>query len=161
MLYASVGGIRDPMKQEITLEYCRNQNKDICILSETHINHEQFHQIRNNWLRPFFFSLGYTFSKGILILLHPGLPDVTEIDSDPNGRFVSLKVAPSDERILCVYAPSGHSNREQLARRCFFEELHNYIENKFQGNENKIIIGDFSCTLDNMDRSDGNKTQKR
>ena len=93
MLYANVGGIRDPVKQEITLEYCRNQNEDICILSETNINHEQIHQIRNNWLRPFFFSPGDTFSKGILTLLHLGLLDVTEIDSDPNGRFVSFKVA--------------------------------------------------------------------
>ena len=35
------------------------------------------------------------------------------------------------------------------------------MENKFQGNENKIIIGDFNCTLDKMDRDEGNKTQKR
>ena len=74
---------------------------------------------------------------------------------------MSFKVAPSDERILCVYAPSGHSNREQLARRYFFEELQNYLENKFPGNENKIIIGDFNCTLDNMDRDEGKKTEKR
>ena len=40
MLYANVGGIRDPVKQEITLEFCKEQNKDICILAETHINHE-------------------------------------------------------------------------------------------------------------------------
>ena len=50
MLYANVGVIRNPVKQEITLEFCRNQKRDICILSETHINHEQIHQIRNNWL---------------------------------------------------------------------------------------------------------------
>ena len=65
---------------------------------------------------------------------------------------MSFKAAPSDDRILCVYAPSGHSNREQLARGRFFEELQNYIENKFQGNEDKITIGDFNCTLDNMER---------
>ena len=34
------------------------------------------------------------------------------------------------------------------------------MENKFQGNENKIIIGDFNCTLDKMDRDEGNKKQK-
>ena len=73
---------------------------------------------------------------------------------------MSFKAAPSDDRILCVYAPSGHSNREQLARGRFFEELQNYIENKFQGNEDKITRGDFNCTLDNMDRDEGNKTQK-
>ena len=33
------------------------------------------------------------------------------------------------------------------------------MENKSEGNENKIILGDFSCTMDNMDRYGGNKTQ--
>ena len=64
--YANVGGIRDSVKQEITLEYCRNQNKDICVLSETHVNHEQIHQIRNNWLRPFFSPLEILFQKAYL-----------------------------------------------------------------------------------------------
>ena len=132
---------------------------------ETHINPEQIHQIRNNRLEHIFFSPWDTYSKGILILLHPDFADVTEIDSDPKGRFVSFKAAPSDDRVLCVYAPSGHSNREhsnreQLARGHFSEDLQNYIENKFQGNENKIIIGDFNCILDKMDRDEGNKTQK-
>ena len=36
MLYANAGGIRDPMKQELALEFCRSQNKDISILTETH-----------------------------------------------------------------------------------------------------------------------------
>ena len=97
MLYANVGGISDPVKQEITLEFCKSQDKDICILAETHINHEQIHQIRNNWLGPIPFSPGETFSKGILILLHLGFSDVTEVDSDPKGRLVSFKVAPSDD----------------------------------------------------------------
>ena len=154
MLYASVGGIRDPVKQDITLEFCKSENKDICILAESHISHEEIHQIRNNWLGPFFFSPGDTFTKGILILLHRGFSDVTKVDSDPKGRFVSFKVAPSDDIVLCVYAPSGHSTREQLARRRFFEELQNYMDNKFKANDNKIIIGDFNCILDKMDRDE-------
>ena len=72
-----------------------------------------------------------------------------------------LKVAPSNDRVFCIYAPSGHGNREQLARRRFFEGLQTYIENKTQGNENKIIIGDFNCTLDKMDINEGNKTHRR
>ena len=161
MLYANVGRIRDPVKQETALEFCKSQNKDIYILAETHIGNEQIHQIKNNWLGPILISPGHTFSKGILILLHPGFPDVTEVDSDPNGRFISFKVAPSDDRVLCVYAPSGHSNREQLIRKRFFEELSNYIDNKFKGNKNKIIMGDFNCTLNQMDRDERNQTQKR
>ena len=161
MLYANVGGIRDSEKQEIAIEFCKSQNKDICILAETHIGNEQIHKIKNNWLGPVLISPGDTFSKGLLILLHPGFPDVTEIDSDPNGRFISFKIAPSGDRVLCVYAPSGHSNREQLTRKRFFEKLSNYIDHKFEGNENKIILGDLNCTLNPMDRDERNKTQKR
>ena len=160
MLYANVGSIRDSVKQEIAIEFCKSQNKDICMLAETHTGDEQIHQIKNNWLGPVLISPRDTFSKGILLLLHPGFPDVTEIDSDPNGRFTSFKVAPSDDRVLCVYVPSGHSNREQLIRRRFFELL-NYINNKFKGNENKTIMEDFNCTLSQMDRGERNKTQKR
>ena len=34
------------------------------------------------------------------------------------------------------------------------------MENKNEGNENKIILGDFNCTMDKMDRYGGNKTQR-
>ena len=34
------------------------------------------------------------------------------------------------------------------------------MENKKEGNENKIILGDFNCTMDKMDRYGGNKTQR-
>ena len=54
MRYANVGGIRDPVKQEIALEFCRSQNKDIRILAETDIGQEQIHKIRNNWLGPIY-----------------------------------------------------------------------------------------------------------
>ena len=148
------------MKQELALEFCRSLNKDICILSETHINEEQIHQIRNNWLGPLFFSPGDTFSKRMLVLLHPGFDDVTEVDIDPKGRFVSFKVAPLNDRIFCVYAPSGHNTREQLARGRFFEGLQTYIETRTEGNENKILLGDFNCTLDRMERDEGKKTRK-
>ena len=47
----------------------------------------------------------------------------TEVDTDPKERFVSIKVTPSNDRVLCVYASSGYSTREQLARGRFFEGL--------------------------------------
>ena len=60
---------------------------------------------------------------------------------------------------FCVYAPPGYRTREQLARGRFFEGLQNYMENKNEGNENKIILGDFNGTVGNMDRNGENKTQ--
>ena len=34
------------------------------------------------------------------------------------------------------------------------------MKNKNEGNENKIILGDFNSTIDKMSRYSGNKTQK-
>ena len=42
------------MKQDLVLEFCRKQNRDNSILTETHINHDKLHQIINNWLGPIF-----------------------------------------------------------------------------------------------------------
>ena len=95
------------------------------------------HHIRINWLGPIFFSPGDSHTKGLLFLLHLGLEGVTEVDTDPKETFVSFKVTPSNDKFLCVYAPSGHSTREHLARRRFFEKLQNYMENQNEGNENK------------------------
>ena len=143
MIYANFGGIRDPLKQNLALEFCRNQNKNVSILTETHINLDQIHHTRNNWLGPIFFSPGDSHTKGLLVLLRLGLEGVTQVGTDPNGRFVSFKVTLSNDRVLCVYDPSGHSTREQLARGRFFEGLQNYMENKNEGKEKKIIPEEF------------------
>ena len=41
MMYANAGDLEDPLKQDLALEFCRIQNKDFHILTETHINHDQ------------------------------------------------------------------------------------------------------------------------
>ena len=41
-----------------------------------------------------------------------------------------------------------------------FKGPQNYIENKSEGNENEIILGNFNSTMDKMDRDGGNKTQR-
>ena len=116
MIYANVSSIRDPLKQEVALEFYRNQNKDISILTETHINQDQIHYIRNNWWCYFFFTPEHSHTKELLTLLHLSLEGVTEVDTDAKRRFVSSKVTPSNDRVPCVYVPSGHSSREQLDR---------------------------------------------
>ena len=35
------------------------------------------------------------------------------------------------------------------------------MENKHEGNENKVIFGDFNCTMDKMERDGRNKTLYR
>ena len=50
---------------------------------------------------------------------------------------MSFKVTPTNDRVLCVNAASGHKTKEQLATGHFFEGLQNYMENKSKGNENQ------------------------
>ena len=59
-----------------------------------------------------------------------------------------------------MFTTSGCNTGEQLARRNFFEGLHNFMKNKKDGNESKIILEDFNCIMDKMDRDGGNKTQR-
>ena len=156
MIYDHIGGIRDPLKQDLAPELCRNQNKVISILIETHINHDQIHHIRNNWLGSNCMSPGDSHTKGCLRCFIWDL----KVDTDPKGRFVSFKSTPSNDRVICVYAPSGYSTRKQLDRGRFFEGLQNYMENKNKGNENKIILEDFNCTMNKINRDGENKTQR-
>ena len=79
-------------KQDLALEFCRDQNKDSSILIETHINHNQIHHVKNNWFGPIFFCSGDTHTKVLLVQLHPGLEGVTEVDTDPKRRFALLTI---------------------------------------------------------------------
>ena len=105
MIYANVGSIRDPLKQDLALDFYRKQHKYISILTETHIKHDQILHIRNNWLGPIFLSPGCSHTKGFIAQLHPGLEGVTEVETDPKGIFVSFKVTFSNNRVLCFCAP--------------------------------------------------------
>ena len=49
-----------------------------------------------------FFFPGDGHTKEMLFLLHLGLEGITEVDTDPKGRFAVLKVTPSYDRVLFV-----------------------------------------------------------
>ena len=115
MIYVNVGDIKDPLGQDLPLEFCGKQHKNISILTESHVNHDHIHLIKNNWLGPIFFSPEDSHTEGLLDLLNFGLECVSEVDTDP--RFASFQITPSNGRVLSAYAPSGHSTRKQLGRR--------------------------------------------
>ena len=95
----------------------------------------------------------------MLFLLHLGLEGITEVDTDPKGRFVSFKVTTSNESSLFVPLQGIAAENSLLGGR-FFEGLQNYMQNKNEGNENKIMLGDLNCTMDKIDRDGENKTQR-
>ena len=87
------------MIQDLALEFCGNKkqktNKDISILTETHINHDKIqHQIhiRNNWLGPIFFSPRDSHTKGSLVLIYLGLESITEVNTDPIKALFPLRL---------------------------------------------------------------------
>ena len=142
------------------MNFAESKTESLVFLTETHINHDQIYHIRNNWLDPIFFSIGDSYTEGLLVLLHVVLNGITEVDTDPKGRFVSIKDTSSSERVLSVYAPLGYSTREQLPRGPFFDGLQSYMENKNDGSEKKMILGEFICTMDKLDRDGENKKQR-
>ena len=77
------------------MSFAEKKHKNISILTETHINHDQIHHqihIRNYWISPIFFSAENSHTKGLLVLLYPDFEGITEVNTDPKGEFVSFKV---------------------------------------------------------------------
>ena len=67
---------------------------------------------------------------------------MTEVRNDPKGRFVSFKVNTSNESSLFMpfqgIAPENSWPGGMGGR--FFEGLQNYMQNRNEGNENKILL---------------------
>ena len=63
------------------------------------------------------------------------------MDTDPERRIVSFKVTTSNESSLFMPL-QGIALENSWLGGAFFEGLQNYMQNKNEGNENKIIIGD-------------------
>ena len=103
MMYDHTGDIKDPLKQDLALEFCRNQNKVISILTEAHIKHDQIHHTRYNWLGSNFFSLGNSHTKGCLSCFNWNL----KIDTDRKEIFMSFRFTPSNDMSLQGIAPGN------------------------------------------------------
>ena len=95
----------------------------------------------------------------MLFELHLGLEVITEVDTDPERRFVSFKTTTSNESSLFVPLQGIAPERAEQRGR-FFQGLQNYMQNKNEGNENEIMFGDLNCTMDIIDRDGENKTKR-
>ena len=105
MLVTNVGGIRNSEKQEVVLESCDGNQADINILIESLLENKHLPQIKNKWLGQVLISQGSEHTSGIIVLLRPGFPDVTDIQMDSKGRFLSFRIPSLKDIIICTYAP--------------------------------------------------------
>ena len=94
----------------------------------------------------------------MLFLLHLGLEGVTEVDTDPKERFVSLKVTTSNEGSLFVPLHSIAPESSWLGGA--FLKYYKKICKIKEGNENKKMLGVLNCTMDKIVRVSENKTQR-
>ena len=97
------------IKELLALEFCRNQNKVISILTETHINHDQIHHIRNNWLGSNFFSLGIVTQKNAF-LASSGTWRLTLIQK---GGLCPLSLLPLFWKTAKLYGKQGQGKWRQ------------------------------------------------
>ena len=91
-------------------------------------------------------------------MLHLGLEGITEVDTDPEGRFVSLKVTTCNDSSLFVPLRGIARGNNWLEGASL--KGYKIICKKNEGNENKIILGDLNCTMDKIDKDSENKTQR-
>ena len=148
------------MKQDLAPEFFRNQEKVISILTETHINHTAYHiqySIKEiiDWV-PSFSLLEIVTQKGCFFCFIWVLK-VPEVDTDPKGRFLSFKVTPSNESSLLVPL-QGIAPENSWLGALFGRTTQNQMQNKNEGSENKIMLGDVNCAMDKIDRDGENKT---
>ena len=79
------------------------------------------------------------------------------IDRVPS--FSLLEVTTSNEGFL--FAPlQGIAPESSWLGGGFFKGLQKYMQNKNEGNENKIMVWVLNCTMDKIDRDGENKTQR-
>ena len=86
------------------------------------------------------FSPGDNHTKGLVVLLYPGLEGITEVDTDPKMGFVNFKVTPLPlmTEISVFMSLQGIAPRNSwLEGTSLKDYLQNYMENKDKENEKK------------------------
>ena len=94
IIYDNFDGIRDPLKQNVAIQFCENQKKDASILTETHISLDQIHHIRNSSSDAIFFSPEDGYTKGLIFLLYMGLKVSLRLTLIQKGSLCPLRLLP-------------------------------------------------------------------
>ena len=140
----NVRGLADERKRRSIFDYCRKRS-DFAVLQETHSVREIESIWKTEWGSNIVFSHGKSDARGICILLPCNFDyKMFNIETDEEGRYIVLdiKIEECILTLVGLYAPNKDSP-------CFFQDIHKILAN---GNECKIVIGDFNLTLNNIDR---------
>ena len=160
MIYVNFGGSRDSLKQNLAMQFCKNRNKDVSVLTETHINLDQIHNIRNNWLGAIFFPPGDS-QKDCLSCFMWVLKVLLRLTMIQKGILCPLRLLPLMAEFPVFMSFHGIAPRNSWIGGVSLNAFKIIWEIKNEGNENKIILGGFNFTMDETEKDGRNKTLYR
>ena len=148
-------------KRKAQWQWARDNYADIVLLQETHSTKEVEQIWAKQWSGKAYFAHGESNSKGVAILIRPGLEFMEKhVIVDHSGRYILLKAEVCKQKvaIVNVYAP----NDEQTQIR-FYTELLQLLHQQYDKDYSLIIGGDFNVVLNpELDKKGGqNRPRQR
>ena len=144
----NVRGLNDKKKRQELFYWLRKQDVDIIALHETHLgkDNDEWRWTRE-WDGQSYWTNVSTNSKGVALLFNRKFKyDILNIQKEKSGRLISASVKFGDKcvRLVCVYAPNDGNERVKFFRSTVEEHIDN--------EEHTILLGDFNCTLHDVER---------
>ena len=150
----NIRGINDRKKRRNVFRWVKKNKIDICLLQETYSTAETATIWRNEWGRNLIQAHGTNHSKGVMLLIRPGLDEkINSIDKDIVGRTIlaDLTIQGTAFKILNIYAPNTEEQQVQ-----YFRYLRNLMKDKLTENDKIIMGGDFNFVPEpQLDRKGG------
>ncbi len=145
----NVRGLNDKTKRQQVFYWLRKQEADVIALQETHLGKacDEWKWTRE-WEGQSYWSVVSSNCKGVALLFNRKRKfDVTNVQKGQSGRIISLsaKVEDKNVRFVCVYAP----NKENERKAFFKSDLEDHMDSE----QYNVLLGDFNCTLEDVDRS--------
>lgn len=146
----NVRGIRDSAKRGSIFSYLKDYQATFYFLQETYSDRSDESAWRKEWDGEIFFSHGSRHSRGVCILIDPGVKvDKMECHfNDASGRIVLITLILNDLKLsLCnIYAPNNHADQLE-----FIRQLNSLLIDKSDLTA-LIIGGDSNCALSKKDK---------
>ena len=153
LISLNVRGLSNFKNRKSILSWCRKQKVDIIFLQETHSTVQKEKQWKAEWGGPIELAHGSTNARGVGIFFRNGFDcKISKKIVDPLGRYIALEAIINDESyfLVNIYTPNKDSESAK-----FYDHLINVFKKDDRTFEDKIIVGDFNCPLNQMDKKGG------
>ena len=147
LISVNVRGIRNNDKRRNIFEWVRRKRGNVVLLQETYSTPDIEDSWKRDWGGQMYFSHGTNHSKGVLVLLAPGLNiNMDQVKKDEDGRYVFIKGDILGHTLLLgsVYFPTRENVQRQVD---FLDKIDNCISDLYSDNYSLILGGDFNLIL--------------